>query len=391
MYGVKQNLTTIEMVKGIQEGLEGLKEIRVLGHENYFLNKVKNGVTKTAEYNMYNTVIATIPRYLIEFILVLFIVLLVVLSLISGDNLQGLLPTLAVFGIASLRLLPIVNILSNGIIKFRFNRDGVSRLYNDVIDIPDDGLDYESNLEVFPKAEQPLVSFETLKIKDVSFTYPNAKKEVLSHINLKIKRGDSIGIIGESGSGKTTLIDIILGLLVPNKGEIYFNDSRLKKEINNWHKHIAYLPQEVFLIDDTLKSNVALGVDEKNIDIKLLHESLKKASLISLIELLPEGIDTVLGERGVRLSGGQRQRIALARAFYHKRDILIMDESTSALDNDTEKEIVNEIKNLKGSVTMIVIAHRITTIENCDIVYEINKGKIVNSGPPKVILLKNNA
>jgi len=383
VYGVKQNLTTIEMVKGIQEGLDGLKEIRVLGHENYFLNKVKNGVTKTAEYNMYNTVIATIPRYLIEFILILFIVLLVVLSLISGDNLQGLLPTLAVFGIASLRLLPIVNILSNGVIKFRFNRDGVSRLYNDVLDLPNDELGYESSLEDFTKAEKTLSPFETLKIKNVSFAYPNAKKEALKHINLTIKRGDSIGIMGESGSGKTTLIDTMLGLLVPDSGEIYFNDVSLTKEINNWHKHIAYLPQEVFLIDDKLKNNVALGVDEQNIDIKLVDQSLKKASLTSLIEQLPDGVDTVLGERGVRLSGGQRQRIALARAFYHKRDILIMDESTSALDNETEKEIVNEIKNLKGDVTMIVIAHRISTIENCDIIYKIDKGEIVSSGRPQ--------
>jgi ATP-binding cassette, subfamily B, bacterial PglK len=383
LYGVKQNLASLEMIKGIHEGLEGLKEIRVLGHESYFLNKVKNGVTKSSEYSMYRTVLSSIPRYLIEFLLVLFIVLLVILTMMTKGSLTELLPTLAIFGIASLRLLPIVNILSNGVITFRFHRDGVSRLYNDNLDLPNDELGYESSLGDLTKAEKTLNPFETLKIKNVSFTYPNAKKEALKHINLTIKRGDSIGIMGESGSGKTTLIDTILGLLVPDSGEIYFNDVSLTKEMNNWHKHIAYLPQEVFLIDDKLKSNVALGVDEQNIDIKLLDQSLKKASLISLIEQLPDGVNTVLGERGVRLSGGQRQRIALARAFYHKRDILIMDESTSALDNETEKEIINEIKNLKGDVTMIVIAHRISTLENCDTVYKINKGEIVSSGPPQ--------
>lgn len=383
MYGVKQNVTSLEMIKGIHEGLSGLKEIRVLGHESYFLNKVKDGVTKTSQYGMYRNVVSTMPRYLIELLLVLFIVSLVLLTLITNGGLTGILPTLAVFGIASLRLLPIVNILANGVIQFRFHRDGISRLYNDVLDLRDDELGHESSLEDFTKAEKTLNPFKSLKIKNVSFTYPNAKKESLKHINLTIKRGSSIGIMGESGSGKTTLIDTMLGLLVPDSGEIYFNDVILTKEINNWHKHIAYLPQEVFLIDDKLKNNVALGVDEQNIDIKLVGQSLKRASLSSLIEQLPDGVDTVLGERGVRLSGGQRQRIALARAFYHKRDILIMDESTSALDNETEKEIVSEIKNLKGDVTIVVIAHRISTLENCDIVYNLSKGEIVSSGSPQ--------
>ncbi len=379
LFGKKANLAQIEMVKGIHEGLEGLKEIRVLGHEGYFLKKVRNGAKLTGIYGMYMTVMATIPRFLIEFLLVLFIVMLVILTLITDSDLKGLLPTLAVFGLASIRLLPIVNIISNGLIKFRFNRDSVSRLYVDVMAVMDST---EKNDEFSSKKVNINSSFETLVMKDVLFRYPMAKREVLKNINLTIKRGDSIGIVGESGSGKTTLVDIILGLLEPDSGEIYFNGLSLKKDINNWQKHIAYLPQEVFIIDDKLKCNVALGVDEQDIDIELLHQSLEKASLSSLIDQLPDGEDTVLGERGVRLSGGQRQRIALARAFYHKRDILIMDESTSSLDNETEKEIVEEIKNLKGDVTMIVIAHRITTIANCDVVYKILKGEIVNSSPP---------
>jgi len=372
--GKKTNLAQIEMVKGIHEGLEGLKEIRVLGHEGYFLSKVRNGAIKTGEYGMYMTVMSTIPRFLIEFLLVLFIVLLVTLTLITDADLKGLLPTLAIFGLASIRLLPIVNIVSNGLIKFRYNRDSVSRLYADVMGVRDDA---EKNHEYFTKETNTRSPFKTLVIEDVVFSYPNANQEVLKNINLKINRGDSIGIIGESGSGKTTLVDTVLGLLEPDSGEIYFNGISLKQELTNWQNHIAYLPQEVFIIDDKLKCNVALGINEQNIDIILLDQALKKASLSSMIAQLPDGVDTVLGERGVRLSGGQRQRIALARAFYHKRDILIMDESTSALDNETEKEIVDEIKKLKGDVTMIVIAHRITTIENCDVVYKISKGEIV--------------
>jgi ABC-type multidrug transport system fused ATPase/permease subunit len=179
-------------------------------------------------------------------------------------------------------------------------------------------------------------------------------------------------------------------MLEPNSGEIYLNGAPLKQELNNWHKRVAYLPQEIFLVDDKLKINVALGVNELDIDIDLLNSSLERASLSGLIEQLPDGIDTELGERGVRLSGGQRQRISLARAFYHKRDILVLDESTSALDNETEKEIVDEIKRLKGDVTMIVIAHRFSTIENCDVIYRIKNGEIVDSGSPDDMLGLNN-
>jgi len=387
VFGKKSNIAAIEMVKGIHEGLEGLKEIRVLGHEDYFLNKVRNGAQKTGKYGMYMLVMSTIPRYIIEFLLVLFIVLLVIITLVTDANPKELPPTLAVFGLASVRLLPIVNIVSNGIIKFRFNRDSISRLYVDVMGVSNDA---ENGHEYFTKETNMGCSFKALALEDVTFRYPNAKQEVLKNINLKLRHGDSIGIIGESGSGKTTLVDMILGLLEPNSGKIYFNGTNLKQEINNWHKHIAYLPQEVFIIDDKLKSNVALGINEQDIDIKLLNQSLEKASLTSLIEQLPDGVDTVLGERGVRLSGGQRQRIALARAFYHKRDILIMDESTSALDNETEKEIVNEIKRLKGDITMIVIAHRFSTIENCDVIYRMRKGEIVDSGSSEDMLGSNN-
>ena len=384
--GGKFNIASVKMVKGIHEGLEGLKEIRILGKEEYFLEQVRDGAHRSGIYGMYSTVISTIPRYLIEFIMILFVVLLVILALLTDTNLQELLPTLAMFGLAAVRLLPTANIMSKGFIKFRFNRDSVSRLYTDVMSVNGNVIDYRSFHEGLPEDKNVSRPFETLTMEDVSFCYPNAKQESLKNINLEIKRGDSIGIVGESGSGKTTLVDTILGLLEPASGEIYFNGKGLKKEIDNWHRHIAYLPQQVFLIDDKLKRNVALGVSEQDINIELLHQSLEKASLTDLLAQLPDGIDTILGERGVRLSGGQRQRIALARAFYHKRDVLIMDESTSALDNETEKEIVDEIKRLKNKVTMIVIAHRTTTIEHCDIVYKVNKGMIVGSGTPQSVI-----
>ena len=223
-------------------------------------------------------------------------------------------------------------------------------------------------------------TFKSLKIDNISFQYPNAKTKAINSVSFEIHSGESIGIIGPSGSGKTTLIDILLSLLKPQEGRILYNSALLSEKEGNWRSQIAYLPQQVFLIDSSLKLNVALGDDESSFDEKRLTSALKKARLSELADQLPQGVDTLLGERGIRLSGGQRQRVALARAFYHGRNILVMDEATSALDNETEREIVNEIELLKGEVTMIVIAHRLTTLQHCDKIFKLKDGQIVNSG-----------
>jgi ABC-type bacteriocin/lantibiotic exporter with double-glycine peptidase domain len=222
-------------------------------------------------------------------------------------------------------------------------------------------------------------SFKVLSLDAVSFKYPKVHINILDNISLNIKSGDSIGIIGASGCGKTTLINLILGLLEPQSGKISYNGNVLmNNDLDNWRSHIAYLPQQIFLIDDTLRNNVALGVS--NVDEKKLITAINQAQLGDFLANLPNGVDSFIGERGVLLSGGQRQRIALARAFYHDRDVLIMDEATSALDNDTEREVVDEIKRLKGKKTIIVIAHRITTLRFCDVIYKLDNGKIDSHG-----------
>jgi len=207
---------------------------------------------------------------------------------------------------------------------------------------------------------------------------------------LDFNRGDSIGLIGVSGSGKTTLVDLLLGLLVPQEGKVTYNGKSLDKNLDSWLSHVAYISQQVFLTDDTLRRNIAFGIEDKSIDETRVKECLARASLAELVNDLPEGIDTFVGERGVRLSGGQRQRVALARAFYYSRDVLIMDESTSALDNETEAEIVKEIKSLKGKITMVVISHRHSTVMHCDRIYKIEKGKIIAFGSPQEMLKSNN-
>ena len=220
--------------------------------------------------------------------------------------------------------------------------------------------------------------FQRLSMEQVSYTYPLVTSKALIDVSLEINSGEAIGLIGPSGSGKTTLVDMLLGMLEPQKGVIKYNDENIITTIKKWRSQVAYLPQQVFLIDDELRNNVALGVDEESIDERQILEALRQANLSELVQELPNGVNTQLGERGIRLSGGQRQRVALARAFYHNRNVLVMDEATSALDNDTEQEIVKEIQQLKGKKTMIVIAHRLTTLQHCDRIYELKKGKVVN-------------
>ena len=199
------------------------------------------------------------------------------------------------------------------------------------------------------------------------------------NLSIDLHAGESIGLIGTSGSGKTTIVDILLGLLAPTGGSVIYNGDPLQNNLPSWRSQVAYIPQNIFLLDDTLRANIAIGLKE-DIDEKKVEKAIKQAQLNDLLQQLPKGLDTVLGERGLRLSGGQRQRVALARAFYFDRDVLIMDEATSALDNETEKEIIEEIRRLKGKKTMIVIAHRLTTVKHCDCIYRLENGKVVDKG-----------
>ncbi len=378
-YGKKSNQTSVSMLKNIYEGMSGFKDIRIFGKELYFYEKVRREAKLHSIYSTKSQIISIIPHHLLELLLIVFIVALVNGTLFFEGNLKELVPTLGMFGIAALKLLPSANTFTNALTQLRQSKDSVSRLYNDV--------QYTKKRKLVklykPKTFEflPFQSFELLK---VSFRYPGTNQDTLKEISLNVNSGDSIGIIGPSGSGKSTLVDLILGLLEPSKGEIQYNNKKPTSFMDEWHHQVAYLPQSVFLIDDSLKCNIALGDDL--IDIDRLNKAIHQSRLSNLVKSLPSGIDTVIGERGIRLSGGQRQRIALARAFYHDRNVLIMDEATSALDNETEKEIVKEIKNLKGRKTVIVIAHRLSTIEHCDCIYKLKDGHIIEKGTYQEII-----
>ncbi len=371
-YGELTNKYSSKMIQGINEGISGLKEMRILGKESYFHNIVVNNARKHATASVKSAVIRTIPRFFTEFGLILFIVTLVYSFIYFDKGLTSIVPTLSVFGIASLRLLPSINQISNNFTSFRFGRDSVHLLYQDINEISQDKLkDLDNDTSNSD-------SFISMKLIDVKFTYSDRSIPALNKVSLSIESGDSIGIIGPSGSGKTTIVDVMLGLLDPQEGVILFNDRPINEKLTNFTSQVAYMPQQVFLIDDSLEKNIALNED--NIDYVKLEKSIEKAKLTNMVKQLPNGTKTVLGESGIRLSGGQRQRISLARAFYHERNILVMDESTSALDNETEREVMEEIKNLKGKVTMIIIAHRLSTVQHCDYIYRFDKGRIVQEG-----------
>jgi len=252
----------------------------------------------------------------------------------------------------------------------------VKRLWEDLQTIPDSTAVVESTKELLKDIQMKKHSFQLLDLQNVSFRYPGTRELILRELSIKIHKGESLGLIGTSGVGKTTFIDMLMGLFEPEEGKIFLDKEPLSdKVLNQWRSQIAYIPQQIFIIDDSLKKNVALGVPDDEIDMKKVELALKQSQLFSLLGQLPQGVETLLGERGIRLSGGQRQRVALARAFYHDRDVLIMDEATSALDNETEKEIVSEIQLLKGKKTLIVIAHRLSTIEHCDRILRLERGR----------------
>ena len=381
--GKMTNIYSSNLIKGVNQGLEGLKEIRILGKENFFYQKVFSSAAQLAIYQTREAIIASSPRFLLEFTMVSFIVLLVILTLVLGGQLESIVVTLAMFSVAGLRLLPATSAISSHLAMFRFSRDHVSRLYKDFKLLENlKNENYIGRIQDKSK-EEP---FRELKLQKISFSYSDKNQYVLKEISIAISSGQCIGLMGSSGAGKTTLVDILLGLLNPNKGSVLCNGGDIKSNLSYWQSKIAYLPQEVFLLDDSIRNNVALGIEEDKIDNERVFESLQKARLLEFTETLPLGIDTILGERGSRLSGGQRQRVALARSFYHERDVLVMDEATSALDDKTEKQIVDEISFLKGKKTMIVIAHRLTTLKHCDYIYLIEKGIIVKSGSPEVMI-----
>jgi len=369
------NLANQGLIRAIQEGFSGLKEVRILGKENYFFDQVLEYSQAISRVATFTSVIASSPRYLIEVAIVVFVVSLVGVTYVQTGDIEGSYPLVGMFGVAALRLGPAVTMVISSVVILRNQRHGIAMLAIDLTEIR------EKKTVIMGEGESSNeTTFGKLELQNVCFTYESSIRPALENISLEVVAGESIGLIGVSGSGKTTLVDVMLGLLQPQSGKILYNGGGMKESLSGWRSNVAYLPQDVFLIDDSLRCNIALGVPENQINEQAVSDAIEKARLKELIPELAKGVDTMIGERGVRLSGGQRQRVALARALYHGRGVLVLDEATSALDNETEREIVAEIQELKGEKTMIVIAHRLTTLQHCDRIYRLKKGKIIQTG-----------
>ena len=372
IYGELSNKSSVAITRGIREGMNGIKEVRILEKESFFYSLVEKGALDYLSVNIKSQVIATAPRYFLELVIIVFIVLISIVTIMSGDDMASLMPVLGMFGVASIRILPSINQIIGGIVQIRIGKDAINILYEDVKKLGKIG-EKKNNSKISP------TPFESITLNDIMFKYKGTEKNTIEGVSLSIKRGESIGIIGQSGAGKSTLIDIVLGLLEPDAGVVLYNNEPISGCKRDWMSKIAYIPQQVFLLDDSLRKNITLTHDAALIDENRLLRSIEKARLNDLVEELPDGVNTKLGDNGLRISGGQKQRVALARAFYHNREVLIMDESTSSLDKQTEHEIVEEIKILQGKVTMIVISHNMSTIEHCDKVYRIHNGRISRS------------
>jgi len=363
---------TSEVIHSSTQALAGLREVRILGCEDYFLARLSNACNGLVEGSRKQTVLSMIPRQSIEFAMVSFIVALVFLSRYFDSSDPNLLPFLGLMGAAAIRLMPASTSLLTSFNQVRGNRFAVAVLARDLSQRGDAATSETLASPANAKSVKQVVlrkAFSTIEANSISFAYSATGPLVIDHQSFVIKAGETVGLIGNSGAGKSTLADILLGFLEPTNGEILINGSSLKAggaaAMASWQSMVAYIPQQSYLTDDTLRRNVALGVADADIDDAAVLKALEDAQLGSVLRQLPNGLDTELGERGVRFSGGQRQRVSIARALYHDREFLVLDEATSALDVETEREIVQTIRTLAGRKTILLIAHRETTLAVC--------------------------
>jgi ATP-binding cassette, subfamily B, bacterial PglK len=399
LWGKEASVSQVGILRTINHSIGGFKETRIIGCEGYFDDQMsqyikgfENAVSSAQTFKL-------LPRNLIEAFLITFLVGFVSLTLFTSQNTQSLTPMLGIFAIASIRLIPAVSQLTNSLASIRNYSHSLNKIYSDLKDI--ESIASNKNYNVYSlkkgkdKSKENRISLDSertqfhdqIVLQNINYCYPKSPEPSLIDISMTINKGDSIALIGRSGAGKTTLVDLILGLLDPQSGDIQVDGTSVYRNLRGWQNLIGYIPQSIFLMDDSIERNIAFGIPDHLIDLDKLEQAIKATQLEELISELPDGIKTAVGDRGVRLSGGQRQRIGIARALYHEREILVLDEATSALDNETEKLVTDSISALSGHKTLIIIAHRLSTVESCSSIYRLEKGRIVQSGNYQKITL----
>ncbi|MBW4548421.1 MAG: ABC transporter ATP-binding protein/permease [Symplocastrum torsivum CPER-KK1] len=387
------------MIQIINHGLGGLKETHIIGCQQYFEAQISKEAQRYATAASLFHTFQSLPRITVEAILITFLISFVAVSInFFEENTQNITAVLGVFAVASIRLIPSFSDVLRSVGQLQNNSYILDKLYLDLKEI-DEEIKIGNRLDVAPDSIksglfskelklQPITFVDQVVLDKVTYRYPNVTENAINDISLTINKGQSIAFIGKSGAGKTTLVDVILGLLIPGSGDIQVDGVSIYNEVRSWQNLLGYIPQSIFLMDDTVEKNIAFGVPDNLIDSSKLNKAIKAAQLADVVDQLPDGIKTRVGERGIRLSGGQRQRIGIARALYHEREILVLDEATAALDNETESLVTEAIKSLAGTKTLIIIAHRLSTVEHCDQVYVLEKGRVVKSGSFQEVVLE---
>ena len=365
------------LYKWIDQSVMGIKEIKIANKENYFINEyAKCGegyVNAVQRYNLYNAT----PRLLIETVALAGMIFYMMIQLLSGVQVTAILPQLTLLALVAMRLIPCANRINNHLTSISYFEPffmGVSDNLQE--EIRDESIDYNAASYQKKVEVQKLEIRHNIQLKDIVYKYPNTETLIFDRANMEIPIGKSVGIVGTSGAGKTTIVDILLGLLQIQSGEILVDGVEVREHYQSFLKDIGYIPQTIFMIDSTIRKNVAFGVADEDIDDAKVWRALQEAQLDEFVRGLPDGLDTSIGERGIRISGGQRQRIGIARALFEDPEVLVLDEATSALDNETEAAIMESINMLHGKKTLIIIAHRLQTIEKCDMVYRVEKGQV---------------
>lgn len=358
--------------KWLLQSINGIKEIKVGEKEKYFLGQFSKYGKRAIDSEKINSVLGTVPRLCIEAVSMSTILGVIAVLMYNGREIDAMLPQLTAFAFAAVRLMPSVNRMSNYFNSMAYQEPALNKLVEMLTEAKEQVF-----CEIKTIKNDGITINKKVELKDITYVYPNTEIPIFQNANMEIPIGASVGIVGASGSGKTTAVDILLGLLLPQSGKVLSDGTDIWEDYHGWLSSISYIPQMIFMLDDTIEANVAFGISKEGVDKSKVWKALEEAQLDNFVKSLPEGLDTTIGERGIRLSGGQRQRIGIARALYSNPKLLIFDEATSALDNDTESAVMESINSLHGRKTMLIIAHRLGTIEGCDIVYRVENGKII--------------
>jgi ABC-type multidrug transport system fused ATPase/permease subunit len=369
-WGTLRQIQKGSIIQTIQQGLGAVKDVQVLGREEWFVNEHRERQTLDANLLRRINTVQAVPRLWLEVMAMAGLAGLVAIMLATGKDIDKIIPTVGLFAVTSFKVLPSINKLVSSKQTLKVSRSTIETIHHD-LDLP---IAMDSSIQ------NVKFQFENVVVDQLNFKYEQSENLVLSNVNLRIQSGEAVGFVGQSGSGKSTLIDIMLGLLKPQSGSVLINGQTIENLKQSWQQQIGYIPQTIFLMDDSLRRNIAIGIADNVIDEVAIVEALKSAQLEDFVASLPEGLDTVVGERGVRLSGGQRQRIGIARALYHRPSVLVLDEATSSLDTETEHGVMQAVQALQGDKTVIIVAHRLSTVEYCDRLYRLDAGRIVDEG-----------